>query len=70
MPSVHSSSTSPGSSTCRPLIVISGIAGSPPRQHSTKLRIGWVGNFFFGDLAFAQQQLDVAVIARAIEHLP
>src|SRR5690606_16208368 len=47
------------------------------------LRNGWVSaqatldevahrmvrNFFLGDLAFAQQQLDMAVIARALEHL-
>ena len=42
MPSVHSSIISPGCSTCRPLMDISGMAGSPPRQHSTKLRMGWV----------------------------
>ena len=41
---------------------------SPPRQHSTKLRIGWAGDLVLADRAVAQQLLDVAVVARAGNH--
>ena len=59
----------PASSGSRSPSVISGQDRSPPMQHSTKLRIGCVERLIRSDQAFAQQQLDVAVIAGALEDL-
>ena len=41
-PSVHASSMSPSWSLLRAVTLMSGSGTSPPKQHSTKLRIGWL----------------------------
>ena len=55
---------------CGAVTLMSGNGASPPRQHSTKLRIGWPRISLLSDQAFAQQQLDVAVVARALVIAP
>jgi hypothetical protein len=67
-PSEQASRTSPGSSLRRPVMVISGSSDSPPTQHSTKLRIGWACACTFADEPLADQELDVAVVTRALRH--